>query len=594
MAAYGFKLGVIKLGGRFPSARTMRRHEKSTPARAFKSSVSKVVAGQRRLIGSVAYGSGLDLTDDLGNRYNFTDKKGEIAGAAVLLPPGAPRLWEDPEQAVAAVEKFERGRKGVRHDATIARSQIVTLPRELTADQNFDVVVRFYRDRYAADGHMVFVAVHAAVAEDGLPQPHAHIDIVERPMTISGTFSDTKGERFAGERLQDLLALREGLAAALNAEMASRGIDARVDHRRNDVRHAELVAQGLELEAERFSLPPEPKLLPGDKRMIAKGVPVQQSVREREAAQETIRRRRQSINKKIMREKAAVAAAAAARAADLEAEETSRRRILAEKHAAYVEQRKRRKREAHDDLPGLVGTRTAILPRLPFVDMSDFGAEGCYFDRLTKRLAVIETEDRITIVRGMSEEETQRANYVALTLAQRKWPDGFHLTGDPAVLSDERKRTLEMAAMMNVNLSTPNRLDREHFERTRARLAEPADEPREAITAPAKPISSAVIGGDDILAAAAAMRADPVHAKGIAFDLLKRRKPTDGGSIIYAGPDPASDKTARLVLELAAKHRFPMVVPPQYSETWSEIQRRSHSTPQVIAPRLRDRDNGIG
>jgi len=318
MAAYGFKLGVIKLGGRFPSARTLRRHEKRSPTRAFTSSVSKVVAGQRRLIGSVAYGSGLDVTDELGNRYDFTDKTGEIAGATVLLPPGAPAAWENPEQAVAAVEKFERGRKGVRHDATIARSQIVTLPRELTAEQNFAVVVRFYRDRYAADGHIVFVAVHAAVAEDGLPQPHAHIDIVERPIKIGGNFSDTKGERFAGARVQDLLALREGLAAALNAEMASLGIDARVDHRRNDVRHAELIAQGLELEAERFSLPPEPKLLPGDKRMIAKGVPVQQSVRERVAEQEMIRRRRQSINKQIVREKAAIAAAAA-RAADLEA-----------------------------------------------------------------------------------------------------------------------------------------------------------------------------------------------------------------------------------------------------------------------------------
>jgi ATP-dependent exoDNAse (exonuclease V) alpha subunit len=93
----------------------------------------------------------------------------------------------------------ERAEK--RADAQLAREVEITLPRELTKEQQIDLVRSFVRDEFVSKGMVADIGIHRPSASDGEEQPHAHVMLTMRPLD-SGTatgFAATK-ERDWNER----------------------------------------------------------------------------------------------------------------------------------------------------------------------------------------------------------------------------------------------------------------------------------------------------------------------------------------------------------------------------------------------------------
>lgn len=87
------------------------------------------------IVASTSYQSGRSMTDrQTGETFNYTNKK-FIAHdkSRVFLADGAPAEWQDAEVLANHIEAFEKN-----NDAQLARSMTISMPQELTADQQYD------------------------------------------------------------------------------------------------------------------------------------------------------------------------------------------------------------------------------------------------------------------------------------------------------------------------------------------------------------------------------------------------------------------------------------------------------------------------
>ena len=177
-----------------------------------------------------------------------------------MIPEGveAPPWVTDRQTLWNMVERSEK-----RVDAQLAREVEITLPRELTLDQQVALVRQFVRDQFVSKGMVADFAIHRPDASDGREQPHAHVLLTLRRLdATSETGFDSHKERDWNER-EDIARLvadarkrfndtglpadREKLEAAealrnvnvwraqwadyANASLADVGSDARIDHR---------------------------------------------------------------------------------------------------------------------------------------------------------------------------------------------------------------------------------------------------------------------------------------------------------------------------------------------------------------------------
>jgi len=178
------------------------------------------------------------------------ESKSNVAHAEVSLPSDAPRWLTDklagkgPDQQAEAlwnaVEKFEK-----RKDAQLARETVIALPKELTFEQNVELVREFMSsltDRgQVADWafhnepdnpHVHIMTTLRALTEDGFgPKRIAVLDENGAPMT----YSDGKRRRgvykfFNGEKV-DLKAERALWQDLANAHLLKHGHCERIDHR---------------------------------------------------------------------------------------------------------------------------------------------------------------------------------------------------------------------------------------------------------------------------------------------------------------------------------------------------------------------------
>lgn len=87
------------------------------------------------IVASTSYQSGRVMTDQqTGETFNYTNKK-FIAHdrSRVFLAEGAPEKWQDAEVLTNHIEAFEKN-----DDAQLGRSMTISMPQELTADQQYD------------------------------------------------------------------------------------------------------------------------------------------------------------------------------------------------------------------------------------------------------------------------------------------------------------------------------------------------------------------------------------------------------------------------------------------------------------------------
>lgn len=188
----------------------------------------------RSAVGCSAYRSAMELFDErYGKTHDYT-KKEDVAYCEIMLPQDTPLWMMDREKLWNYVEGCEK-----RKDAQLAREIQVSLPRELTLEQNIELIKEFVQKEFVDKGMIADVAIHTDKSSDGELQPHAHVMLTMREVTMEG-FGQKVREWNAKE---NLLIWREHWAETANRHLALNGHDISIDHRSNHERGINLEPQ---------------------------------------------------------------------------------------------------------------------------------------------------------------------------------------------------------------------------------------------------------------------------------------------------------------------------------------------------------------
>lgn len=185
----------------------------------------------RSAVAAASYRSGEILFDERYEKEHDYSRKENIAHTEILLPIDAPEWMNDRERLWNEVEKYE-----MRKDAQLAREIVIALPKELTVEQNVELIKEYVQSHFVDKGMVADVSLHNDKAIDGEPQPHAHVLLTMREVNIDGF--GKKVREWNGK--DNLLLWRERWSEVANRHLALNGHDRRIDHRR-------LEEQGIEL-----------------------------------------------------------------------------------------------------------------------------------------------------------------------------------------------------------------------------------------------------------------------------------------------------------------------------------------------------------
>lgn len=231
-------------------------------------------ATRRSAVAAAAYRSGEKLYDSSQGKWFWFDKP-DVIHKEILAPesPSTAGWVFDRQTLWNMVERAE-----TRVDAQLAREVEITLPRELTKEQQIELVRSFVMDEFVSQGMVADIGIHRPDASDGNAQPHAHVLLTMRRLDPSSeTGFSAKKERDWNEREdiaravadarkrfnntgleEDKFALeaveaqrnvnvwRAHWAASANRYLAEAGSHARIDHRT--------------LEAQGIFRPPQPHI----------------------------------------------------------------------------------------------------------------------------------------------------------------------------------------------------------------------------------------------------------------------------------------------------------------------------------------------
>jgi ATP-dependent exoDNAse (exonuclease V) alpha subunit len=137
-----------------------------------------------------------------------------------LRPENAPKFCDNTARLWNEVERSEN-----RKDARLAREFILSLPRELSPKENFQLAVEWSQSHLVSKGMVVEVSLHNP---KGGTNPHAHVLCTMR--TIEGDKFSAKKPREWND-VEVLLEWRESWGKAVNAALEKAGRPERVDHR---------------------------------------------------------------------------------------------------------------------------------------------------------------------------------------------------------------------------------------------------------------------------------------------------------------------------------------------------------------------------
>ena len=140
---------------------------------------------RRSVVGAAAYRAGESLQDHRQGEkmvtHDFTRKQ-NVEASAMLTPSHAPEWAKDREQFWNAVEAKEK-----RKDALLAKEAVLVLPRDLSTDQQKQVVENWAKKNLVEKrGLVVDYAIHNPQASDGGRNPHAHVLYYPRPIEENG------------------------------------------------------------------------------------------------------------------------------------------------------------------------------------------------------------------------------------------------------------------------------------------------------------------------------------------------------------------------------------------------------------------------
>ncbi len=172
--------------------------------------------------GAAAYRAGEKIHDETNNKTHDYAGRSGVIDTEIYSPDHAPewgtnraRLWNE-------IEKSETNKDGsIRKTAQLAQEVEVSLPRELTHDENKALVKEFVTQQFVSKGMIADVAFHESEASDGGKNPHAHIMLTMRDITENG-FGNKNQEWSGGglaKRKERLNEVRESWANAQNRHL---------------------------------------------------------------------------------------------------------------------------------------------------------------------------------------------------------------------------------------------------------------------------------------------------------------------------------------------------------------------------------------
>lgn len=194
--------------------------------------------GGRNSAATMAYRSGEKLRDPTtGRTFDYSrkamiDAEGfGILHTEIFLPLGAPEWMADRQALIDAVEAKE-----TRTDAQLFREIEVSLPRELTFEQQRELIRDFVKANFVSRGMIADLAIHDEEASDGGRNPHAHVLLTMRTVSPDG-FGKKERSWNAPELLRDW---RQAWATLANERLAEFGHERRLDHRSHRARDIDL------------------------------------------------------------------------------------------------------------------------------------------------------------------------------------------------------------------------------------------------------------------------------------------------------------------------------------------------------------------
>ena len=219
-------------------------------ADSFHFSVNIISRGKgKSAVASAAYISGEKIKNEWdGVTHDYTKKQGVIS-KEIFLPDHAPEEYKDRKTLWNSVELFEKN-----SNAQLARNFIISLPKELSIEENKKMIEEYVQNNFVKEGMIVDLAIHDE-SREGNQNIHAHIMTIVRPINEDGTWGqkskkeyilDEKGEKILNKNGKpktrkielttwndkgNVEKWRENFSDLCNEYLAKNKIEKRVDHR---------------------------------------------------------------------------------------------------------------------------------------------------------------------------------------------------------------------------------------------------------------------------------------------------------------------------------------------------------------------------
>ena len=149
------------------------------------------------VVGAAAYQSGDKIYSEYEHEWKSGDHLERIIHKEILLPPNASEKYQDRATLWNAVDASE-----TKTTAQTARRIIMALPKELTQEQNIELIRNYCQTSFVDRGMIADFAVH----DDEEGNPHAHVLLTMRSINERGEWNPKTRTEFVldenGERIQ--------------------------------------------------------------------------------------------------------------------------------------------------------------------------------------------------------------------------------------------------------------------------------------------------------------------------------------------------------------------------------------------------------
>ncbi|MBT2602020.1 MobA/MobL family protein [Bacillus sp. ISL-53] len=174
-------------------------------------------------VASAAYRSGERLKDERTDEIKFY--KREVQPETMILAPSQSPEWvQDRQQLWNEVEKSE-----TRKNSQVAREINIALPRELSHQEQAELIRGYVQKEFVDQGMIADVAIH----RDDKENPHAHVMLTTREISEEG-FTVKNRDWNKKELLQQW---REQWAEHANKSLEREGIQDRISHESHEKRN---------------------------------------------------------------------------------------------------------------------------------------------------------------------------------------------------------------------------------------------------------------------------------------------------------------------------------------------------------------------